>query len=355
MRRTAHLLARGAAPWLAAAGCLLLVACSNGEGSLGAGNSSAKTNEFTQVVIQTTEGNIRFEMLQPEAPNTVAGMAALILTGTYDDKTFFQRQDGAFLQFGDPDSEASLTDPIAQEITGEPMDRGMVALAWVGSRARTSHRLIFPLSRLDARLDTQYTVFGRVLEGMDVLDRIQAGTGIQRITTRLNRPIVRIITQKGNIIIEMAPEFAPQTVERISDLVCQGFYDGITFWRVEDFLIQGGDPNGDGTGGSGTTLPAEINNGRFFRGAVGMARQPGDLDSADSQFFIMKRQQTDFDSLYTYFGEVIAGMDVVDVIEAGDVMNTVTLQFDLQGRDCQASDAPPPDDAGFNTDIPGTT
>jgi len=335
----------------------LLAACGSAGGGGGGGALSAP-NKLAEVVIETDRGDIRFDLLQNEAPNTVNAVGTLILGGKYDGKTFFQRQDGAFIQFGEADPEKSLLDtPVPQELSGEPFDRGMVAIGWIGDRDRTSQRLIFALSRLDERLDSQFTVFGRVTSGLDVLDQMPAGGQILRISTRLNQPLIRIITQKGSIVIQMDPVRAPQTVERISDLVCQGFYNGLTFHRVEPTLIQGGDPNGDGSGGTGVLLPAEFNDGRFLRGSVGMARQEDNIDSADSQFFIMKQQVRELDGKYTYFGEVVGGMDVVDQIEIGDVMNTVALQFDLQNRDCSAdvSDAPPPPDAGPGGAPPDST
>jgi cyclophilin family peptidyl-prolyl cis-trans isomerase len=345
---------RGARRWLAVlalAGVALSLGC---QPSAKTSGGAQKTDPFTQVVIETDEGDIRFEVMQDLAPNTVSALATMILTGTYDDKTFFQRRDGAYLQFGDPDAEASLIpDGIPFELTGEPLDRGTVALGWVGTRSRASHRMIFPLTRLDARLDNQYSVFARVLSGMDVLDRLAEGTTIRRITARLNRPIIRIQTAKGNIVIELNPTSAPNTVARISDLVCQSFYNGLTFHRVEPALIQGGDPNGDGSGGSGLTIPGEFTSNSFLRGSVGMARLPGDVDSADSQFFIMKQEVRSFDGNYTYMGQVIGGIDVVDATEVNDVMSSVTLQFDLQGRSCEdGSDAPPPDDAGIGGQPP---
>jgi len=335
--------------WLALMGAAALLLALGCQPSAGTGGGARKADPFTQIVIETADGDIRFEVLADLAPDTVSAVATMVLTGTYDDKTFFQRQDGAYLQFGDADAERSvLTDPVPFKVTGEPMDRGSVALGWVGTRSRTSHRMIFPLTRLDPTLDDKFTVFGRVVSGMDVLDRIAEGSGIRRISARLNRPVVRIQTAKGNIIIEMDPDLAPNTVQRVSDLVCQSFYDGLTFHRVEPALIQGGDPNGDGTGGSGLTIPGEFSDNSFLRGIVGMARQADDPDSADSQFFIMKDEVRSFDGNYTVLGIVIGGMDVVDQIEVGDVMSSVTLEFDLQGRDCQGgNDAPPPDDAGI--------
>lgn len=340
--------------WLAVAGLAAFALALGCQPSVSTGGGGQVTNDFTQVVIETADGDIRFEVLQDVAPDTVSAVATMILTGTYDDKTFFQRREGAYVQFGDPDSEASvIPGGIPFELTGEPLDRGTVALGWVGTRSRASHRMIFPLTRLDSRLDNQYSVFARVVSGMDVLDRIAEGTGIQRITARLNRPIIRIQTAKGNIVVELDPTLAPNHVARVSDLVCQAFYNGLTFHRVEPALIQGGDPNGDGTGGSGVTIGAEFNDGRFFRGAVGMARLADNVNSADSQFFIMKQQVREFDGNYTYIGQVVGGMDVVDAIEVNDVMSSVTLQFDLQGRTCDdGSDAPPPDDAGIGGQPP---
>jgi len=343
---------RALRPWLALAGLALAFGC---QPSVDTGGGVAKTDDgFTQIVIETDDGDIRFEVLQDVAPNTVSEVATLILKGEYTGKTFFQRQDGAYVQFGDPDAEAALLpDPLSFESSGEPLDRGYVALGWAGARSRPTDRMIFPLTRLDPNLDSQYTVFARVVSGMDVLDRMVEGTGIRRISARLNRPIIQIQTAKGAIIVELDPISAPNHVQRISDLVCQAFYNGLTFHRVEPALIQGGDPNGDGTGGSGTTIAAEFTANSFVRGTVGMARKSDDINSADSQFFIMKQEVRQFDGNYTYLGQVIGGMDVVDAIEVGDVMSSVSLQFDLQGRTCEGgSDAPPPDDAGIGGQPP---
>jgi len=351
---TRHPFLTTARRWLALAalaGTVLALGC---QPSAGVGGGSQKTEPFTQVVIETDDGDIRFEVLQDVAPDTVSAVATMILTGTYDDKTFFQRKAGAYVQFGDADPEASLVPGgVPFELTGEPLDRGYVALGWSGTRSRASHRMIFPLTRLDSRLDSQYSVFARVLSGMDVLDHIAQGSGIRRITARLNRPIIRIQTGKGNIVIELNPTAAPNHVNRISDLVCGAFYNGLTFHRVEPALIQGGDPNGDGSGGSGTTIDAEFTNNSFLRGAVGMARLSGNPNSADSQFFIMKSEVRSFDGNYTYLGQVLDGMAVVDQIVVGDVMSSVSLQFDLQGRTCEGgNDAAPPDDAGIGGQPP---
>src|SRR5262249_42202394 len=106
----------------------------------------------------------------------------------------------------------------------------------------------------------------------------------------------------GRVVIKMHPELAPKHVARIKQLVRQGFYDGLIWHRViEGFMAQGGDPKGDGTGGSGQSIPAEFNSGRHIRGAVSMARA-ANINSADSQFFIVLGDSPHLDGQYTYWG-----------------------------------------------------
>lgn len=121
----------------------------------------------------------------------------------------------------------------------------------------------------------------------------------------------------GRVIIEMRPDLAPRHVARIKELVRQGFYDGLTFHRVLDgFMAQTGDPRGDGTGGSGTKLPAEFSAEPFLRGTVGMARAQ-DPNSGDSQFFICFAAARFLDGKYTVWGRVVEGMEHVDKIKRG--------------------------------------
>ena len=113
---------------------------------------------------------------------------------------------------------------------------------------------------------------------------------------------------------------APITVTNFVKLAQDGFYDGLTFWRIMDgFMIQGGDPNGDGTGGSEETIPGEFSANGFdnplshTRGTISMARSQ-DYDSASSQFFIMQEDTPSLDGQYAAFGHVTSGMEVVDAI-----------------------------------------
>jgi peptidylprolyl isomerase len=123
----------------------------------------------------------------------------------------------------------------------------------------------------------------------------------------------------GRVTIWLRPDVAPKMVERIKTLTRQHFYDGLPFHRVIDgFMAQGGDPKGDGTGGSTLpNLPAEFNYLPHVRGAVSAARAD-DPDSANSQFFIVFQPHLNLDKKYTVFGRVIDGMQYVDAIARGE-------------------------------------
>lgn len=120
-------------------------------------------------------------------------------------------------------------------------------------------------------------------------------------------------TNKGDFTIDLYPKDAPQTVNSFVFLANNHFYDGLNFHRVvPDFVIQGGDPKGDGTGGPGYTLPDEINPLKNQPGAVAMANAGPGTDG--SQFFIDLTQQPNLDGKYTVFGQVTSGLDVVKAI-----------------------------------------
>jgi peptidylprolyl isomerase len=122
----------------------------------------------------------------------------------------------------------------------------------------------------------------------------------------------------GRVVIELRPDLAPKTVARIKELARKGFYDGIVFHRVIDgFMAQTGDPQGNGTGGSGQNLKAEFSQEHHVRGSVSMARA-NDPDSADSQFFICFAPAPFLDGKYTIFGKVTSGMEFIDALKKGD-------------------------------------
>ena len=124
----------------------------------------------------------------------------------------------------------------------------------------------------------------------------------------------------GYILIELYPDIAPDTVINFKNLVSEGFYNGLTFHRtISGFMIQGGDPDGNGTGGSETTIKGEFaangiqNDLKHDRGVISMARS-NDMNSASSQFFIMHQDSTGLNGKYAAFGKVVYGMDTVDAI-----------------------------------------
>lgn len=121
----------------------------------------------------------------------------------------------------------------------------------------------------------------------------------------------------GRVTIQLRPDLAPGHVARIKELARSGFYDGLTFHRViEGFMAQGGDPKGDGTGGSGQKLKAEFSAEPHVRGTCSMARAMNP-DSADSQFFICFAPAPFLDRQYTVWGQVVDGMELVDGIKRG--------------------------------------
>lgn len=147
-------------------------------------------------------------------------------------------------------------------------------------------------------------VIGLILGGMMMAKNAQAE---ERILLEL---------KDGMVEIKPRPDLAPNHVERIKELVNAGFYNGLKFHRVMDgFMAQTGDPLGNGTGGSGKNLDAEFTDTPHTRGTVSMARKGHDINSADSQFFIVLEDSTFLDGQYTVWGEVVSGMEYVDMIK----------------------------------------
>ena len=135
-----------------------------------------------------------------------------------------------------------------------------------------------------------------------------------------------IQTKKGDIELELFEKDAPNTVANFVKLINEGFYDGLTFHRViPDFVIQGGCPKGNGTGGPGYTIKCETegNPNKHGTGALSMAH--AGKDTGGSQFFITHSPQPHLDGVHTVFGKVTKGMDVVNKIQQGDVMEKVIV------------------------------
>lgn len=154
----------------------------------------------------------------------------------------------------------------------------------------------------------------------------------QQLDGAANAYFATIKTAKGDMVLELWPEVAPQHVNAFVFLAREGFYDGLKFHRVEQgFVIQGGDPLGTGTGGPGFNIPAEFNSDKpvpHRAGTLAMARS-GDPNSGGSQFYVVLEDgpgPSSLDGQYTVFGHVVQGMDVVRQIQVGDVMTSVTIE-----------------------------
>ena len=146
---------------------------------------------------------------------------------------------------------------------------------------------------------------------------LMTGTALARTkgVSNVNNPIAVIETNKGTIEAELYLDKAPITAQNFINLAQKGFYDGLTFHRVIDhFMIQGGDPNGDGTGGPGYTIEDEFSKTlKHKEGILSMARTMAP-NSAGSQFFIMHENSPHLDGQYAAFGKVIEGIEAVDTI-----------------------------------------
>jgi len=142
----------------------------------------------------------------------------------------------------------------------------------------------------------------------------------------MKRYTVKIETVRGTIEIELAPQYAPKTVNNFVFLAREGFYDGVRFHRViADFMIQGGDPTGSGRGGPGYKFGDEFagNPLKHETGVISMANAGPNTNG--SQFFITHSPQSHLNGKHTVFGKVTKGQDVVDAVRTGDVMTKVTV------------------------------
>ncbi len=135
-----------------------------------------------------------------------------------------------------------------------------------------------------------------------------------------------VVTERGNIVIELYPQHAPKTVNNFVFLVREGFYDGLIFHRViSDFMIQGGDPTGSGRGGPGYKFEDETNGNPLKHGTGYLSMANSGPNSNGSQFFITHGPQPHLDGKHTVFGKVTEGMDAVNAINQGDVMTKVEI------------------------------
>lgn len=130
------------------------------------------------------------------------------------------------------------------------------------------------------------------------------------------KPIVVMETDSGTMVMEFYPDIAPMTCDSILALVNRKFYDGLTFHRIiPNFVLQGGDPKGNGSGDAGFKIKAEFSDRKHLEGSLSMARGPQDINSSGCQFFICLKPVPHLDGQYNLFGQVIEGMDVAHKLE----------------------------------------
>ena len=136
--------------------------------------------------------------------------------------------------------------------------------------------------------------------------------------------VMTVDTPRGQIVIKLSDDpSVKNTVAHFEQRANEGFFDGLTFHRVEGWVVQGGDPTGTGSGGG--KMPAEYNRIPFVEGAVGVARGPDRTRNSDCQWFVVKKDSNFLDGDYTNFGLVTSGMDVVKKIVKGDPMTQVRV------------------------------
>jgi peptidylprolyl isomerase len=215
--------------------------------------------------------------------------------------------------------------------------------------------------RFFARLFAFFACFVALPVAAQVLETNVAGRAAAPQTTDKENLWLLDLSDGGRVTIWLRPDLAPKMVERIKTLTRQRFYDGLLFHRVIDgFMAQGGDPKGDGTGGSPLpNVPAEFNYYPHVRGAVSAARAD-DENSANSQFFIVLQPRLSLDKKYTVFGRVLEGMAYVDAIERGEPPANPTriLRAYIAADNppaYAAAPAPAPNALGAPVTLPGTT
>jgi cyclophilin family peptidyl-prolyl cis-trans isomerase len=314
-----------------------------------------------QAVVQTSLGEFVIDLRPDLAPNHVGYFMKLAQEGAYDGTTFHRMIKYGIVQGGDPLSKDPAQKAkygqgglgvLRAEFSEEPMSRGAVAAVLQPGKPDSAGAQFFIAVTDQLPLTGQYTVFGRVSEGMDVVQRISEaettgeGVAVERVEIRsvtirdtpppepepfstetieeLARHRAVLETSAGTITIEFMPKLAPEHVRNFLRLAQAGVYEGTAFHRVvKGFAIQTGSlstrgPLGERQQKLVRTLEPEFNDTSHVKGIVSMARGD-DPASASTSFFIVTADAPSLDGKYTAFGRVVEGMEVVEAIEAAPV------------------------------------
>lgn len=308
-----------------------------------------------EAVIKTDAGEIRFEFLTDKAPRHAQEFIKRARAGFYDGSAFHRMVARGIIQGGDP----LLKDPksprdrwgsgalnqMADEFSDVKHIRGTISTARIPDKANSGGAQFFICVSPQPQLDGQFSAFGQVTEGMDVVEKISlaetdanqlAVTPVKIISLRIEpkrvepfkdatpdqmRRDVLLTTSLGEITVEMRPDLAPEHVRNFLKLVQSGWYDHTAFHRVvPGFVAQGGIGSTRADGASHYAdrwvhkLKGEFSQENHVRGVLSMARG-NDPDSAETSFFIVFGPAAHLDNHYTIFGKVVSGFDTLDKIE----------------------------------------
>lgn len=313
-----------------------------------------------EAVVTTDLGTFRFEFAPDKAPKHVQQFLNLARQGYYDGSAFFRVVANGIIQGGDPLLKNAKTERklwgsgglnlLAGEFSDLKHERGVVSTVRIPNKPDSDGAQFFVCLFPQPALDGQYSAFGRITEGIDVVEKIsQAPVGADGMTEKPVRIVkvtidkkkvepflsatpdemrktVTLKTTLGSIQIQMEPDWAPNHVRNFLKLVSTGWYNGTAFHRlIKGFMVQGG--MGDTrTGGAAHAADRWVHplKGEFRddlkhdRGIVSMART-NDPDSATTSFFLMLGPAPHLDGKYTAFGRVVSGLEVLDAFEKEEV------------------------------------
>lgn len=341
---------------------LALVSCSETPGVDVDGINAGFEATHKAVIEIENYGTIELDLYGKAAPVTVVNFATLANSGFYDGLTFHRIIEGFMMQGGCPngDGTGDSGKNIKGEFTSNGVNNTIAHVRGVISMARNGHQLYdqylydtassqFFIVHEDSResLDGKYAAFGMVTSGMDVVDDVCKGVPVTDTNGTVEKeyqPVIKsikvtcissdfevkapVVTHEavieienyGTITLNLYGNIAPITVANFEKLANEGFYDGLTLHRIiKNFMMQGGCPDGDGTGDAGQDIKGEfLENGIYnsishVRGVISMARG-NEPDSGSSQFFIVHKDSPHLDYSYAAFGKVTSGIEVVDKI-----------------------------------------
>jgi cyclophilin family peptidyl-prolyl cis-trans isomerase len=313
-----------------------------------------------EAVVSTGLGVFRFEFAPAKAPRHVEQFIARARQGYYDGSAFFRVVSYGIVQGGDPllkDAKTPRTlwgtgglNLLKDEFSDLKHERGVVSTVRIPGKADSDGSQFFVCVSPQPQLDGQFSAFGRVTEGMDVVEKISQApadadnltrTPVRIVTVAIEkkkvepffnatteemRKTVTLKTTLGAIRIKMEPDWAPNHVRNFLKLTATGWYNGTAFHRlIKGFVVQGG--MGD-TRVGGAAHPADRwvrplkgefrDDVKHTRGIVSMARSD-DPDSATTSFFLMLGDAPHLDGKYSAFGRIVAGMEVLDAFEKEEV------------------------------------